>query len=122
MVFVQPEQRVREQEIPHFVAPVVEDQRAPVRMRALARIGVLVKMRAVEFRQPVRVAREMRRRPVQNHAKSFVMAAIHEIHEIVRRAVTAGRREIADRLIAPRAVKRMLHDGHQLDVRVAHLL
>ena len=48
VIFVQPEKRVREQKILHFVAAVVEDQRAPVGMRALARIGVLVEMRAVE--------------------------------------------------------------------------
>ena len=37
-------------------------------MPPLPRIGVLVEVRAVEFRQAVRVRREMRRHPVQNHA------------------------------------------------------
>ncbi len=122
VILVDPEERVREQKILHFVAAVVEDQRAPVGMRALARIGVLVEMRAVEERQAVRVAREMRGRPIENHADAFLMAAIDEVHEIFRRAEAAGDREISDGLIAPGLVERMLHDGHQLDVRVAHLL
>ena len=45
-----------------------------------------------------------------------------KIHEIVRRAEAAGDGEIADGLIAPRAIERMLHDGHQFDVRVTHAL
>ena len=48
VIFVEPEQRVGEQEIAHFVAAVVEDQRAPVGMLALPRIGMLVEARAVE--------------------------------------------------------------------------
>ena len=58
VIFVQPEKRVRQQKILHFRAAVIENQRAPIGMRALARIGVLVEMRAVEFRQAVRVGRE----------------------------------------------------------------
>ena len=50
------------------------------------------------------------------------MAAVHEVHEIVRRAEARGGREVAGDLVAPRAGKRMLHDGQQLDVRVAHPL
>ena len=74
MVLVNPEQRVREQEILHLVAPVIEDERAPVRLSAAPRVRVLVKMRAVEKCQAVRVAREMRRRPVENHAQAFLVA------------------------------------------------
>ena len=50
------------------------------------------------------------------------MAAVHEVHEIGGRAEAAGHREIADGLVAPGSVEGMLHDGHQFDVRVAHLL
>ena len=79
-------------------------------------------MRAVEFRQPKRVARKVRRRPVENHADPRLMAAVDELHEFRGRSVAAGRREVSDRLVAPRAVERMLHDRQQLDVRVAELL
>ena len=78
VILVDPEKRVGDQEILHFVAPVVEDQRAPIGMRALARVGVLVEMRAVENCQAVRVAREMRGRPIENHAEAFLVAAVDE--------------------------------------------
>ena len=39
---IQPEQRVRDQEIHYFGAAVIVDQRAPVEMAALQGIGVLV--------------------------------------------------------------------------------
>ena len=83
---------------------------------------MFVEMRAVEECQAVRVAREMRGRPVEKHADAFLVAAVDEIHEIVGRAEAAGHRVIADRLIAPRRIERMLHDRQQFDVRVAHLL
>ena len=49
------------------------------------------------------------------------MQAIDEAHEILRRAVPRGRREVAEHLIAPRAVERMLGDADEFDVRVAHV-
>src|SRR5258707_7452384 len=39
-----------------------------------------------------------------------------------RRAVAAGRGKISESLVSPGAIERVLHHGHQLDVRVAHLL
>ena len=121
-ILLQPEQRVRNQERAHFVAAVVEDQRAPVAMLALARVGVLVERRAVEVGQPVRVLREVRRHPIDDHADARLVAAVDEVHEIVGRAEARGGREVADHLVAPRSGERMLHDGQQFDVRVAHLL
>ena len=64
----------------------------------------------------------MGRHPVDNHADAVLVAVVDEIHEIFRRAVAAGGRVVADRLIAPTARKRMLADGQQLEVGVAHLL
>jgi hypothetical protein len=52
----------------HLAPAVVVDQRVPVLVLALARVGVLVEMRAVEEAEPVRVAREMPRHPVEDHA------------------------------------------------------
>ena len=60
MIFLEPEERVRQQEVPNFVPAEVEDQRAPVLMLTLARIGMLVKGGAVEPRQPVPVDRKMK--------------------------------------------------------------
>src|ERR1700756_3726818 len=64
VILVDPEQRVRNQKVLHFVAAVVEDKRAPVGMCTLSRIGMLVKMRAVEECEAVRVAGKMRGRPI----------------------------------------------------------
>ncbi len=91
-------------------------------MLAQARILVLVKVRAVEKRQAVGVGREMRRYPVQDHADPVLVQVIHEVHEIFRRAVPAGGREIARRLVAPRFIEWMLHHRQQLHVREAHFL
>src|SRR4029079_1784947 len=100
---------------PHLVPAVVEDQRAPVLMFSLARIGMFVERRAVELGEAVAIFREMAGNPVQNHAQPVTMTLIDEIAEIVRRAEPAGWRKKADHLIPPRAGKRMLHHRHQLD-------
>src|SRR5262249_11584460 len=89
-------------------------------MGALARIGVLVKMRAVELCEPVSVTREMRGSPIENDSNAGLVCAIDEFHEFRGRAVAARRGVVAERLIAPGAVVGMLHDGQQLDMRVAH--
>jgi hypothetical protein len=86
VILLQPEQRVGNQERAHFVAAVVEDQRAPVAMLALARVGVLVERGAVEKRQAVRVFGEMRGHPIDNHADAGLVAGVDEVHEIVGRA------------------------------------
>ncbi len=51
----------------------------------------------------------------------MLVAVVDEVHKIVGRAVTAGGRKVAYRLVAPRAVEGVLGDGHQLDVGIAHL-
>ena len=55
-------------------------------MLALARIGVLVERGAVEVRQAVRVLGKVRRHPVDDHADARLVAAIDEVHEVLRRA------------------------------------
>ena len=45
---LEPEQRIRDQEVAHLVSAVVEHQGAPVGMLALARVGMLIERRAVE--------------------------------------------------------------------------
>ena len=60
MVEVQPEQSVAEQEIPNLAAVVVEDERVPIRVQALAAVGMLVEVRSVEKPQAVFVAGKVR--------------------------------------------------------------
>src|SRR5580704_6540610 len=90
-------------------------------MGALARVGMLVKMRAVEFGEAEGVTREVRGSPVEKNADARVMAAVDKFHEFRGRAVAAGRREVANRLIAPGAVEGMLHDGEQLEMGVTEI-
>jgi hypothetical protein len=82
---------------------------------------VLVQVRAVELRESVRILREMRRHPVHEHADARLVQPIHEALEVVRRAVPRGRGEMAEHLVAPRAVERMLGDADELDVRVTQI-
>jgi hypothetical protein len=83
---------------------------------------VLVEMGPVEGHQAVLVGREVARHPVQNDADALVVTRLHEVLELGRRAVAAGRREEADRLIAPGPVEGMLGDRQELDVGEAHVL
>ena len=120
--FVQPEERVAEQERPHFVAAVIEDQRAPVLVLALARVRMFVERRAVEARQAVLILGKMPGHPVENHADARLVKGIDQELEILGRTVTAGRREKSDHLVAPRPGVGMFHHGQELDVREAHVL
>jgi len=90
-------------------------------MLALAQIGVLVEVRAVEVAEGKTVLGKMGWHPVQDHADPILVAGVHERHEILGRPVAAGWREVARHLVAPRGVQRVLGHRHQLQVRVAHL-
>jgi len=52
-------------------------------MPALPRVGVLVKMRAVETAEAVWVRRKMARNPVEENADPLAVAAIDEEPEVV---------------------------------------
>ena len=120
-IALQPEQRVRHQEIDHFGAAVIVDQRTPVEVTALQRVGVLVERGAVEMAETMRVVGEMPGHPVQQHAEPFAMTGVDQRGKILRRAEPAGRRVQAGRLIAPRAVERMFADGQELDMGEAEI-
>ncbi len=119
---VEPEQGAGHQELAHGVATEVIDVGVPVRVPATARIFVLVERRAVEAGQAVGIGREVGGHPIQNHADPRLVALIHEVFEIVGRAVAAGGGEHAHRLVAPGAAEGVLGDRQQLDVGVLHLL
>src|SRR5579872_2226209 len=90
-------------------------------MLTFARIRMLVKRRSIEERKTVRVFRKMRGYPVDDYADSGLMAAINEVHEIMRMAEPGRRRIIAGDLIAPRPGERMFHWWHQLQMRVSEI-
>ena len=118
----QPVERVREQEVPHLVAAEVEDERAPVGMRAATRVLVLVERGAVEAAERELVAREVRRHPVEDHADPGRVQRVDERPEVVGLAERRDRRVEAGHLVAPGAGERVVHDRQQLDVREAELV
>ena len=122
VVLVEPEERARDQEVPDLVPAVVEDVARPLGVKSLLRVLVLVEVRAVEIHETVRVARKVRRHPVEDHADPLLVQAVDQIHEILRRAVPARGREITRDLVAPGAVEGMLHHGHELHVGEARVL
>jgi hypothetical protein len=85
-------------------------------------IGMLVERGAVEEAEAVLVGREVRRDPVEQDADAFLVKMVDECHQLLGIAVARGRREVAGRLVTPRAVERMLGQRHQLDVREAEPL
>src|SRR5947209_1271764 len=121
VIAVEPEERAVEQEVRDLVAAVVEDERAPVGMLALPRVGMLVEVGAVEVDEAMWIAREVRRHPVEDDADTATVQMVDEGHELTRVAIAPRGGEVADRLITPRAVERMLHHRQELDVGKAHL-
>ena len=81
---------------------------------------VLVEIRPVKFREPMRVLWEMGRDPIHDDADAGLVKLIDEMPELVGRSEPARRRVIIRDLISPRTFKGMLGDRHELDVRVAH--
>jgi hypothetical protein len=79
-------------------------------------IGVLVQVGAVEQTERPLVGGKMRGHPVQDDPESALVEVVHERHELLRRPVAGRRGEVPGRLVAPRAVERMLHQREELDV------
>ncbi len=121
VVFLQPEQGARKEEVRHLPSAVVEYQRPPVPVFPFPGIGVLVEMRPVERSDPVRILREVGGNPVKEHSDSLLVAPVDEGHEVDRSAVAGRRGEIPERLVSTGTVERMLRDGEKLDVGVSHL-
>ena len=101
MVFVQPVDRIGGQEVLHLGSAIVVDQRVPVLVEPLARVGMFVKLGPVEAGQAMRVGREMPRHPVQQHPQPRLVRRIDQVAELMRRAEPDRRRIKAHRLIAP---------------------
>ncbi len=67
------------------------------------------------------IAWEVSRHPIEDHSQARLVTTVDKVHEIVRRAVTARRSVVADRLVAPAPRERVLGDRQQLQVRKAHV-
>ena len=111
------------QEAAHLVAAVVEDERAPVGVRALARVGVLVEVRcrrsapAPKRRSGSAPGTQSRITPMPRRCRWSTNA--RKSSGVPKRG---GGREVAGDLVAPRAVERVLHHRQQLDVGEAHVV
>src|SRR6185295_8581956 len=66
--FVEPKKRVADQKTLHFMPPIIENVAFPIRMVTLAWVGMFIEMGAVEIAEPMLVAGEMRRHPIENYA------------------------------------------------------
>src|ERR1700730_7469219 len=111
MVFFQPEKSVCDQEVTHFAPTKVEDQRAPIAVFSLPRIGVFGKPCSVELSQSKSVLGEGARNPGRNESAALLVGAIDEMTKLVRIPKTARWRIVTGDLVTPGTVKRMLGDG-----------
>ena len=84
VVLPEPEEGVGRQVVADLVAAVVEDERTPVRVTALTRVGVLVEVRAVEVAEAVRVFGEVGRDPVDDYSYAGRVEGVHQALELVR--------------------------------------
>ncbi len=116
VVAVEPEVGAREQEAPDLEAVVVEDRAVPVRVVALARVGVLVEVGAVEVAEAVLVAREVRGHPVEDHTDAGLVQRVDQEHQVLGRAEPGRGGEVAGGLVAPGAVERVLGERQELHV------
>src|SRR6185312_624419 len=119
VVLIEPEESVPDQKTLHFTPAVIEHERIPIRLLSLARIGVLVEMRAVEITQARFILRKVRRNPVENDSNSMLVEVVDQEHEISGRPETAGWRKVSNGLVTPGAIERMLGDRKEFDVRKA---
>src|SRR4029078_8270645 len=84
VILVEPEERIGDEEIAHFVAAEIKNERAPVLVLALARVHVCVEIGSVKRGETVRVFRKMRRHPIHDHADATLMAAVDKMPELIR--------------------------------------
>ena len=120
--FLEPVHRVCNEEVLDFVAAQVEDVCAPVRMFALARVGMLVAGGAIKAAKRVSVLGEVCRNPVENHADFVLVAKVYKVAELVGRTVAARGGVVPGHLVAPGFVERVFRERQKFYVGVAHLL
>ena len=109
---LQPVQCASEQKISHLWLFEIVDQRIPVRVFALAWIGVLEEGAAIEACESVRVGWEVSGYPVDDDTDTRCMTGRDEASEVLGVAVSRGRSIETGRLISPGFVERIFRDGH----------
>ena len=94
----------------------VELVRAPVGVNLVLKQHV-----AVKGGKAVGVGAKTAGHPVHDHADSCLVACIDKVHELLRVAIARSGGIVAGRLVAPGAIEGMLHERHDLDMRIAHV-
>ena len=120
--FLDPEDRVTDKEGLYFCLGVIKYECAPLLMLADTRILILIAGRSVKADKTFLILREVCRDPVKDNGDAVLMQMVYEELKIRRCSETAGNRIVADYLITPGIIERMLKDRHKLNMGIAHLL
>ena len=113
---LEPIQHVGDQEGTDLAAGEVKLVRAPVGMNLVLKQHV-----AVKGGKAVGVGAKTAGYPVHDHADARLVARIDKVHELLRVAVARRGGVVAGRLVAPGAIEGVLHERHDLDMRIAHV-
>ena len=113
---LEPVQHVGDQEGADLAAGKVKLVRAPIGVNLVLKQHVTVK-----GGKAVGVGAKTAGHPVHDYADACLVACIDKVHELLRVAVARGGGVVAGRLVAPGAIEGMLHERHDLDMRVAHV-
>ena len=116
MEVLEPVQHVGDQEGADLAAGKVKLVRAPIGVNLVLKQHVTVK-----GGKAVGVGAKTAGHPVHDYADACLVACIDKVHELLRVAIARRGGIIAGRLVAPGAVEGMLHERHDLDMRVAHV-
>ena len=120
--FFQPVEGVGHQEVTHLIAAEVEHIGAPVFLLAPPPVGVLIDSPAVEPAQREIILREVGGHPVHDDANAFRVERVDKLTQFIGGAPAGGGGVVAGDLITPRTTERVLGNGEEFDVRIAHLL
>ena len=122
MVDVQPKESAAYEKAAYLGPSIVENKTFPIGVKPYLGIRMFIQMGAVKIADSMLVGWEMRWHPIQNHTNIVLVQAIYQIHKILGGSVPACGREVSSRLVAPGAIKRMLHNRKKLHMGVPHLL
>src|SRR5690606_19725527 len=120
VIAVQPKHSVGNQKRFYFGTAIIEQIRAPLRMKALAWIFMFIEVSTVKNMKPVGIAREVRRHPVQYDTYIISVQFINQEHQVLWRSETGIRSKKACDLVTPAWLVRVLHHGHKFHMSKTH--
>src|SRR4030067_1916724 len=78
------------------------------------------KVSAVKIGKSMLIRRKVRGHPVKYTAYAILGQISNKVHKILRSPIPACGGKVPDSLISPRAIKRVLHNWQQLNMRKSH--